>query len=214
MQSTATALSMCLVLVVVLAGVGAATTPTASTAAISGEEVAQTATGGNCSFPVTRTDATGAKVTLKSEPQRIVTLSPSAAQTLWEIGAKGKVVGLTKYAAYLDGAEKRTNISGSGMQYANVEEVVGLEPDLVLAPNVIPNATVRKLRSAGVTVFKFEEAKSIADVSQKTRLTGRLVGACAGADTIATAMNRRVAAIREAIADKPAPRVLFYLGGS
>jgi iron complex transport system substrate-binding protein len=167
----------------------------------------------NCSFPVTRTDATGTEVTVESEPERIVTLAPSAAQTLWEIGAREKVVGVSQYADYLEGAETLTNVSGAGGGFVNIEEVVGLEPDLVLAPNVISNATVRKLRNAGVTVFKFEAAGSIEDVYRKTRLIGQLVGACEGADRIVAAMEERVSTIREAVADKPAPSVLYYLGG-
>lgn len=230
METNATAVSILLVVLMVGIGPAVATGTTAQTlsdtaaasssisstssAAIStGPAIAQTATQGNCSFPVTRTDATGTTVTIESEPQRIVTLAPSAAQTLWEIGAREKVVGVTQYADYLEGAERLANISGAGRQ-PNIEEIVGLEPDLVIAPNVISNQTVKKLRSAGLTVFKFEAAGSIKDVYQKTRLIGRLVGTCEGADRIVTAMKERVSTIRTAVADKPTPSVLYYLGGS
>jgi hypothetical protein len=76
------------------------------------------------------TDATGEEITLQERPERVTTTNPSAAQTMWEIGAKEKVVGLTKYAAYLEGAETRTNVSGAE-QIVSLERVVALEPDLV-----------------------------------------------------------------------------------
>jgi iron complex transport system substrate-binding protein len=210
---------MVLATVVLLGAIGPAA---AATGAATAQPTADTITDGtasaaiqqaNCSPPTTATDATGTEVTVEAEPESVVTLSPSAAQTMWEIGAREKVVGLTKYASYLDGAETRTNVSGAGLQYASVEAVVGLEPDLVLAPNVVPNETVESLRSAGLTVFKFGFAGSIEDVTEKTRLTGELVGACEGANRIADTMDSQVESIREAVGNESTPRTLYLLGG-
>ena len=196
-----------MVLLVMIAGIG----PAAASPAALGSQPAQTA---DCSFPVTATDATGTDVTVDEEPERIVTLQPSAAQTLWEIGARDKVVGVSKYASYLDGAESRTNISGAGQQFVNVEKVAGLEPDLVLAPNTIPNETVETLRGAGLTVFKFEFASSFADISSKTNQTGQLVGACDEAERTVSEMETRVDAIRQAVGNESAPGALYLQTGS
>ncbi len=167
----------------------------------------------DCTFPVTKTDATGTEVTVEAEPQRIVTLSPSAAQTAWEIGAKDKVVGVTKYATYLDGAESKTNISGAGMTTVVREKVVSLNPDLVLAPNIIPDDTVRKLREAGLTVYKFREAKSIEDIYAKTTLTGRLTGECDGASETVSWMKDRISTVEQAVEGQDSPRVLYSMRG-
>ncbi|WP_154019001.1 PGF-CTERM-anchored ABC transporter substrate-binding protein [Halococcus agarilyticus] len=209
-------LSILLVATVLVGAIGpaAATTGVQTTSTVDGPAAtADVAAQATCSFPTTATDATGTDVTVEGEPESIVTLSPSAAQTMWEIGAREKVVGVTQYATYLDGAETRTNVSGAGQQYVNVEAVVGLEPDLVLAPNVVPNATVERLRSAGVTVFRFGFAGSIEDVTEKTRLTGELVGACEEANRTADAMETRVEAIRETVGNESTPRTLYLLGG-
>ena len=56
-----------------------------------------------CKFPIREVDASGVVVEIDKEPQRIITLAPSAAQTMWEIGGKDKVVGVTYYARYLKG---------------------------------------------------------------------------------------------------------------
>ncbi|MFB6069584.1 MAG: PGF-CTERM-anchored ABC transporter substrate-binding protein [Halanaeroarchaeum sp.] len=195
-----------LVLVVVLATVaGTVATP------VAGAGTAQTT---DCSFPVTVTDATGTEVTIQSEPETVVTAAPSAAQTMWEIGAREKVIGLTKYADYLEGSSSRTNVSGGGLSYVVVEEVVALDPDLVLAPNVIGNQTVEKLRQSGLTVVRFSKARSLADVAEKTRRIGRLVGACEGANERAREMKRSLERVREAVAGTERPPVLYYMGGS
>ena len=162
-----------------------------------------------CEFPHSKTDATGTRVTVESEPGRIVTLAPSAAQTMWEIGGREKVVGVTQYASYLDGAESRTNVSGAGESWVNVEKVLGLEPDLVLAPDVIDNGTVDALRRAGLTVYKFREPHSIDDVRRQTLRTGQLVGECDGAEQTVAWMDEKLRTVREAVRGQERPRVLY-----
>ena len=171
------------------------------------------ASHGGCSFPVTSTDATGTEVTVEQKPERVVTLSPSAAQTMWEIGGKSQVVGVSQYATYLDGAESRTNVSAAGQSYVNVEKVVSTEPDLVLAPNVIPNETVQQLRDAGLTVYKFDFAASLDDIYAKTELTGELTGNCEAANETVASMKDRIQTVREAVENSESPRVFVSVGG-
>ena len=184
----------------------AATAPaTAATADVSAQQT-------NCSFPVERTDLSGTTVTVEEEPSRVVTLNPSAAQTMWEIGAKDKVVGVTKHAMNLEGAQEKHNVSGGG-QTISTEEVVGLEPDLVLAPNTIDNETVAKLRETGLTVYHFREAKSIEDVKRKTRIIGELTGECAGAEETVGWMESELATVDAAVEGKERPDIIYSFFG-
>jgi iron complex transport system substrate-binding protein len=166
-----------------------------------------------CAFPVTVTDATGTQVRVADRPERIVTLSPSAAQTLWEIGARDRVVGVTQYATYLEGADSRTNVSGQGQTLISTETVVGANPDLVLAPNVVPNETVTALRNAGLTVYKAEFAGTLGDVAEKTRVLGRLVGSCESANATADRMESELATVEAAVEGQDRPRVLYTFFG-
>jgi iron complex transport system substrate-binding protein len=162
-----------------------------------------------CPFPVTVTDATGTEVTVDAEPERVVTLSPSAAQTMWAVGAREKVVGVTQFAAYLEGADERVNVSGPGQTPVSTEKVVGADPDLVLAPNVVSDETVTKLRESGLTVYKAPFATSLDDVVEKTRTIGRLAGACEGAAERVAAMQSELDRVERAIEGEDRPRVLY-----
>lgn len=172
-------------------------------------------TAQECSFPVTQTDATGTEVTVDERPERVVVLAPSAAQTMWEIDAKEQVVGMpvNQYTSYLTGYDMRENIMNPDGFTVNTEKVVNLTPDLVLAPNIIPDPTVAKLREAGLTVYNFQFAANLDDVSEKTLLTGRLTGNCEAADERVARMEARLETIREAVADEPKPTVIYPLGG-
>ncbi|MFC7019498.1 MULTISPECIES: PGF-CTERM-anchored ABC transporter substrate-binding protein [Haloarcula] len=169
------------------------------------------ATSEHCTFPVTVTDATGTEVTLEERPERVVTTNPSAAQTMWEIGGRGQVVGLTQYASYLDGSESRTNVSaGFGV---SVETVVGANPDLVVAPNASAG-DVEPLREVGLTVYHLRAAEDIDDVREKTTTIGRITGNCQGAAEANAWMDANVEAVRDQTADvEDRPEVLYPLGG-
>ena len=172
-----------------------------------------TTTPGMCSFPVTSTDATGTSVTVEDRPSRVVTLGPSAAQTMWEIGGRSQVVGVSQFADYLDGASNRTVVTSGSPSTVNVEKVVGLNPGLVLAPNIIENQTVRKLRDAGLTVYRFEAATSVEGVYREIRLTGRLTGNCEDAAETVKSMRTRISAVREAVSGRENPTVFYAMGG-
>jgi iron complex transport system substrate-binding protein len=187
-----------------------------------GPAAAQT---GGCSFPVSETDATGTTVSLSTAPERIVTLNPSAAQTVYEISASDdpawdRVVGVSQFASYLSGASAKTTV-GNGFSDATVERTVALRPDLVLAPNTIPDPTVRQLRDAGLTVYKFRPTESIdgdasasgTTVTEKTRLTGRLVGECDGADNTVDSMERDLDLVRDALRGEERPKAVYYFFG-
>jgi iron complex transport system substrate-binding protein len=201
----------------------AATAPTGGIAAgtpavtgpADGAAPAQASAGEHCEFPVKKTDATGTEVTVEAEPESVVTLNPSAAQTMWELGAKDTVVGVTKHASYLEGADEKANVSGSGFTTVVVEKVVDLEPDLVLVPNATNNLVpgkIQQLRDAGLTVYVFDMARSLDDISEKTLVTGELVGACDGAEATVDQMESEVATVEEAVEGEERPEVLFVLG--
>jgi iron complex transport system substrate-binding protein len=182
-------------------------------AAVAGGAAAPTAQEDslNCEFPYTATDASGAEVTVDGEPERVVTLNPSAAQTMWEIGGREKVVGVSQFAGFLEGASDRTQVTSGFPSQVNVEEVISLSPDLVLAPNTIQNDTVQQLRDADVTVYRFALAASLDDVVSKTERIGQLTGQCDGAEDAVTEMSNTVQRVREAVEGEDSPSVLYYM---
>lgn len=168
------------------------------------------AAGGSCSFPVTKTDATGTQVTIDSEPQRIVTLAPSAAQTMWEIGGKNKVVAVSDDADYLSGTGSLPKIENYPV---DTEAVVNQTPDLVLAPDVVADDDVDKLRSSGLTVYNAQEAETIEDVYSKTQVIGRLTGECSGAQSTVSWMRTEIGEIRTTVNDREHPETFYHMGG-
>ncbi|WP_151526661.1 ABC transporter substrate-binding protein [Serinicoccus kebangsaanensis] len=79
------------------------------------------------SFPVT-VDTPSGEVTIEEQPQSIVSLSPSATEILFEIGAGDQVVAVDSFSTFPEEAPT-TDLSG---YEPNVEAIAGYEPDLVV----------------------------------------------------------------------------------
>ncbi len=167
-----------------------------------------------CEFPVSVTDATGEEVTVEEEPERIVAMQPSDAQTLWEIGAREKVVGMpvSQYTEYLEGHDEPQDVTGDDGLTVNTEQVIDLEPDLVLASSVADEDQVGQLRDAGITVYQVGDATSIEDVIENTETVGQLSGECEGAAETIDRMNERLGTVEEAVEGEQRPTVLFAMG--
>ncbi|WP_323676991.1 PGF-CTERM-anchored ABC transporter substrate-binding protein [Halorubellus sp. PRR65] len=186
---------------------GASAAPGATHASVGANDTSRTTQ--HCTFPRTLRDASGTQVEVSEEPERVVTLGPASAQTMWELGAQDKVVGVTQFAAYLDGATEKANVSGAGRARISVERVVAQQPDVVLAENVSSPETVSKLRDAGITVYYFNNSESIDDVYRKVAVTGQLVGECDAAVDSVRSMKEEMAIVENAT-DGEEPRNFLY----
>jgi iron complex transport system substrate-binding protein len=79
------------------------------------------------------TDSKGNDLVFKNPPLRVVSLVPSAAEILFEIGAGEAMAGLTYHDATLEGAADKAVVGGFFMP--SLERIKALQPDLIiLAP--------------------------------------------------------------------------------
>ncbi|HEU4737218.1 MAG TPA: ABC transporter substrate-binding protein [Solirubrobacterales bacterium] len=99
-------------------------------------------------FPVTVEDATRS-VTVERRPERIVSLSPSATETLFALGAGAQVIAVDEESDYPPEVP-RTDLSS---YQPNVEAIVGYDPDLVVLPASVPRDVSAGLRRVGLTVL-------------------------------------------------------------
>ena len=108
---------------------------------------------------VTVIDDRQISVELHQPPQRIITLLPSLAETVCELGACNRLVGTDNYADWP--ASVRTLPKLGGLYDASVEAIVRLKPDVVLAGK--STRIIGRLESLGIKVVALEP-QSLADV--------------------------------------------------
>ncbi len=162
------------------------------------------------SFPVTLTDDDGVRVTIKAEPHRIVTFAPSNTEILFALGLGSRVVGVSgKYDNYPAQAQSIQRVGGAGEFGVdpNIEKVVALHPDLLLAISGGDEWKAR-LRGLGIPVFTLN-ATGFEDLLGDIRTVGRITGAAQRAAVLTSSMQKRADAISQAVSREPRTSCFF-----
>ena len=155
-------------------------------------------------FPVTVTAANGT-VTLTKQPRRIVSLSPTATEVLFAIGAGPQVVAVDDQSDYPRSAP-RTTLSGFT---PNVEAIAGYRPDLVVAA-FDSKGLVAALRTLRIPVVLHQPARTLKGAYQQLRQLGALTGRSRAAAALVERMQRRIAAAVAPVRRRAAGLTLFH----
>ena len=146
-------------------------------------------TGSQASFPVTIVASNG-KVTVARKPRRIVSLSPTATESLFAIGAGVQVVAVDDQSDYPKSVPK-TSLSGFT---PNVEAIASYRPDLVVIA-YDPKGLSDALARLGITVVHQDGAKSFKGAYQQIRQLGLVTGHESEATRLVGRMRSKIAAI-------------------
>jgi cobalamin transport system substrate-binding protein len=158
---------------------------------------ASASTPGVKAFPVTLRAANG-RVRIAARPARIVSLSPTATEMLFAIGAGSQVVAVDSDSDYPATAPK-TSISA---YQPNVEAIAGYSPDLVVASND-PGGLVKSLTALRIPVLMEPAAGGLADTYAQLEQLGAATGHTQAATLLASKMRREIA---RSIASVPKPK--------
>ncbi len=135
------------------------------------------------SFPVTVQDSGGA-VTIESRPERIVSLSSTATEMLFAIGAGDQVVAVDEYSTYPAEAPV-TDLSGFS---PNMEAIIGFEPDLVFL-SYDPGDLQAGLAAVGIPSLRYTTALSLDDSYDQIEAIGAVTGHIGEAAEVVSAMQ-------------------------
>jgi len=164
---------------------------------------ASSAATSRASFPVTFESATG-PVTLKAAPTRIVSLSPTATQILFAIGA-GKQVAAADSDSTLPANAPRTSLSGYD---PNVEAIAHYQPQLVVI-SYNPSGLAASLAKLGIPVLDQDAASSLHGTYGQIGELGSITGHRSTAQSLIAKMRSQIAAI---VAETPhfSPALTYY----
>jgi iron complex transport system substrate-binding protein len=156
-------------------------------------------------------DDLGHTIMLNGYAQAIVALGPSSLESLFAIGAGEQIVGREEYSAY---PVEAINIASVGDLFSAfpLENIVALEPDLVIAPQIIAQESVEALMELGVTVFWMENPVDFAGLFDQLSLLAQMTGHQEEADLLVESLAARVSAVEDIVAYvEETPSVLYEL---
>lgn len=159
-------------------------------------------------YPMTVTDMAGREVTVPAEPQRIVSLAPSITEILYALGLGDRVGGVTEYCNYPPEATEKPKVGG--FSDVNMEKLLEVQPDLVIAASIHIAQVVPELEKLGLPVLVVD-AHDFPGVLESIRLVGKVTGAEEAAEALTAQMQERADKIAQAVQGRPRPRVYWEL---
>ena len=155
-------------------------------------------------FPVSITEPGGATVTIAHQPHRVISLSPSATEMLFAIGAGSQVIAVDDQSNYPSNVPK-TKLSGFT---PNIEAIAGYTPDLVVAADDL-GGLVHGMQALNIPILIEPAAKNLDDSYLQIRQLGAATGHPSEADTLTAKMRSQVGALVASVA-KPARQLRVY----
>lgn len=154
-------------------------------------------------FPVTITN-NGTDVTISEQPDAIISLSPTATEMLFAIGAGTQVIAVDDQSTYPADAP----ISDLSGFTPNIEAIVAKQPDLVIVSNDIDNV-IASLQAANVPVLLEGAAATLDDTYAQITELGLATGQVQGAADVVAKMKSDIQAATDSL-KKPATPITFY----
>ncbi len=153
------------------------------------EETFSSGTG----YPLTITDRLGNTITLTKKPEKIAVLSGTNINLFYAVG--GKSICTQTISGNLIVPEEVKSLPDIGNSYRpDIEKILALSPDLVIAQYGLQDSIVPALQQSKVPVVSVR-MRSYEDVQNKARLFARILGTESKAEELITSMETKKQAI-------------------
>ncbi|MEN8212284.1 MAG: helical backbone metal receptor [Thermodesulfobacteriota bacterium] len=132
-------------------------------------------------------------------PKRVISLSPAITETIYLLNAQDLLIANTTYCNVPAAAQFKEKI-GSVTQM-NVEKIISLQPDIVIASSLTRDKQITILRNQKIKVIKIENPKTFVQMCDITMKIGKVLGAASIADKIIQNAVKEVENVRSKTAD-------------
>jgi iron complex transport system substrate-binding protein len=147
-------------------------------------------------------------------PDRIVSLSPSNTEILFALGLDEKLVGITKYCNYppeIDRLKENGKVSiVGGFIDPDIEKVLYLCPDLILANGAHISVPQTKLEEMGIKTFIIKP-NNLSNIIRSIEEVGKITGKQGEASLLTGKIESRIRAVSDRVDGMKKKRVLFIL---
>jgi len=141
-------------------------------------------------------------------PERIISLAPSNTEILFALGLGDYVVGVTEYCNYPPEARQKTMIGG--FSTTDIERVIELDPDLVLATGMHEETVVPHLRDKGIKVLVIDP-QTLDEVCMDIALIGVETERFEESNMLVTDIENRIKAVISKVSSASEKPSVFYV---
>jgi len=112
-------------------------------------------------------------LTASSFGKTVISLSPAITEIIYFVGGGKELVGDTIFCNYPEDAKRKEKVGG--IVNPDIEKILTIKPDLVIASSLTPERVIRRLRKLKLRVVKLK-LSSIEDVADAIEMVGNLLG--------------------------------------
>lgn len=164
----------------------------------------------SASYPRTISDSFGREVTIPSPPMRIVSLGPNVTETIFALGEEERLVGRTSWCDYPAGTAS-IPVVGSLME-PNMEAIVALEPDLVIASTHFQKESLRMMEQLKLPTLVLYGKNEIDGVYELISGISAALAIESSAEEYIESMRHRLKRLTGRVAGRERPRVYYVIG--
>ena len=159
------------------------------------------------------TDSYGREIVLKTEPQRIISLSPCLTEIIFLLGGEDKLIGISDFCQYPpEGTDQIPRVGG--LTNCHVESLLAMQPDVVLIGSIVARETVERIENAGIPVIAIRAESSLNDLVPTIKTVGEILNATARATDTAKAFQQRLEILRQnSETDNGKTKKVYYVVG-
>ena len=142
-----------------------------------------------------------------AEIRRIVSLAPSLTKNLQYLEAEDLLVGCTSYCQ----PGRKVEVVASAVK-VNVEKVVTMKPDLIIATTITDPETIGVLRKFGIRVEVFPRANSFEDICSQFLNLGNIIGKDVSAQKVVSDCKKKVEELKQSVNSVQKPKIFLQIG--
>lgn len=166
----------------------------------------------NDAYPKTVQDGRGQEITLEEQPKRIVSTALSIDEYLVNLVDEENIMGVTGISAdpsISNVADEVANIE-TKFETVTAEQVIALEPDLVIVPSYVNPEVLEQVEKADIDVYQVLDDSSFDGIAETITALGDVLGVEDKAAALVEDFETRVAAVEQQAETIEEKRVLYY----
>lgn len=161
-------------------------------------------------YPYTAKDSKGKEVAIEKEPKRIISVAPSVTEIIYALEKGNELVGRTDYD---DFPEQVKNVESIGsLTDPNVEKIIELKPDVVIASTHFKDDVAKKLEDLGIKIVVLYNANDINGAYDSINTLGQILNAQDSAKALVASMKKKIEEVKEKVKGKETPKTYYVVG--
>ncbi len=161
-------------------------------------------------YPLTITDSTGATITFEKEPQTMISFAPSITETVYALELSDKLIGRTDYCDYP--SEVLTVESIGDFYNPDIEKIVSLDPDVVIASSLWTEDVIQKFKEVGITIVVLNEDEEVDGIYNTIDLIGKIFNNQENSAKLIETIKAQLEDVTMKVASLPKKTVYYVVG--